>query len=170
MTEARTTSAQATTAHHRGTLRHRAHTGYRWLLIVFLVAGAVQIFLAGFGVFHLHAYGLDATAGDSALTPHRTLGFAMGGVAILILVAALLARAGRQAITLAVLLVALTSFVQSLLAGMADDHAVYGGLHALDGLAIIAIAGYLLYRASRAQRDGASAQGGLPDGQARESR
>jgi hypothetical protein len=36
--------------------------------------------------------------------------------------------------------------VQSLLAGLADDHAVYGGLHAFDGLLILGIAGYLYIR------------------------
>jgi hypothetical protein len=40
-------------------------------------------------------------------------------------------------------LVVLTSLVQSLLAGLADDHAIYGGLHAFDGLLILGIAGYL---------------------------
>ena len=169
MTDSRITSAQAATTVHRGPLRRRAGSGYRWLLIAFLVAGAVQIFLAGFGVFHLHAYGLDATAGDAALTPHRTLGFAMGGIAIVILALALLARAGRPAITLAVLLVALTSFVQSLLAGLADDHAVYGGLHALDGLLIIAIAAYLLYRARAGRGDGQRRERS-PDREARETR
>ena len=169
MTDARTASSRGAGEAEPGTLRQRARAGYRWLLIVFLLAGAVQIFLAGLGVFHLHAYGLDAAAGDSALTPHRTLGFTMGGIAILILVLALLARAGRQAITLAVVLVVATSFVQSLLAGLADNHAVYGGLHALDGLLIIAIAGYLLYRA-RAARDDGQRREGLPDREAQETR
>jgi len=168
MTDARTVVAGAAEA---GGSRRRAHAGYRWLLVLFLVAGAVQIFLAGFGVFHLHAYGLDATAGDSALTPHRVLGNVMAGIAVVIAVLALLARAGRQAITLAVLLVALTALVQGLLAALADDHAVYGGLHALDGLAIIAIAGYLLYGArSRARRNDSQRGDRLPDREAQETR
>jgi hypothetical protein len=45
------------------------------------------------------------------------------------------------------MLVVLTSLVQSLLAGLADDHAVYGGLQAFDGLLILGIAGYLYARA-----------------------
>jgi hypothetical protein len=44
-------------------------------------------------------------------------------------------------------LVVLTSLMQSLLAGLADDHAIYGGLHAFDGLLILGIAGYLYARA-----------------------
>jgi hypothetical protein len=43
-------------------------------------------------------------------------------------------------------LVVLTGFAQSLLAGLADDHALFGGLHAFDGLAIIGIAAWLWAR------------------------
>ena len=43
-------------------------------------------------------------------------------------------------------LVVLTSLMQSLLAGLADDHAIYGGLHAFDGLLILGIGGYLYVR------------------------
>src|SRR5689334_9434937 len=87
-----------------GAPRLRAAAAYRWLLLVFLAAGVVQMFLAGLGVFHLHAYGLDAAAGDSALDPHRTLGFIMGGIAVVILILALVARAGARAIAWAVVL------------------------------------------------------------------
>ena len=135
-------------------LRTWATAGYRWLLLVFLLAGAVQIFLAGLGVFRLQDNGLEAAAGDSAFAPHRTLGFAIAGIALLILMSALAARVGARAITLSAVLVLLTSFVQSLLAGLGEDTAVYGGLHALDGLLIIGIAGYL-YGTALASRRGA---------------
>lgn len=124
-------------------LRRGAGAGYRWLLLLFLVAGVVQIFLAGLGVFHLHAYGLDDPAGDAALDPHRALGFAMAGIAILILVLALVARPGGRQVVLAVVLVLQTAFLQSLLAGLGDDSPVWGGLHALDGLLALVVAGYL---------------------------
>jgi Family of unknown function (DUF6220) len=124
-------------------VRRGAAAGYRWLLLLFLVAGAVQIFLAGLGVFHLHAYGLDDPAGDSALDPHRTLGFAMGGVALLILVLAFVARPGARQVILAGVLVLETAFLQSLFAGLGDDSPVWGGLHALDGVLAIGVAGYL---------------------------
>ena len=55
-------------------------------------------------------------------------------------------RPGARAITGAAVLVVLTSLVQSLLAGLADNHAIYGGLHALDGLLILGIGGYLYAR------------------------
>jgi hypothetical protein len=130
-----------------GSLRRGAATGYRWLLLAFVLAGVVQVFLAGLGLFHLHSYGLDAPAGDSALDPHRTLGFAMGGIALLILVLALIARPGGRAIAGAVVLVVQTDLLQSLLAGLGDNGAVWGGLHALDGLLAIAVACYLYGKA-----------------------
>jgi predicted anti-sigma-YlaC factor YlaD len=111
-----------------------ALAGYRWGLLVFLAAGVVQIFLAGLGTFRL-LHG----AGDSAFDPHRMLGFAMAGIALIVLILALAARPGTPAIAGAALLVLLTSFVQSLLAGLADDHVIFGALHAVDGLLILAI-------------------------------
>jgi Family of unknown function (DUF6220) len=113
-------------------------TVYRWALLVFLAAGVVQIFLAGLGAFKL-LHG----AGDAALDPHRALGFAMAGAAIIILILTLIARAGGRAVVGAVLLVLMTAVLQSLLAGLADDHLIFGALHATDGLLILAMPAYL---------------------------
>jgi len=120
-------------------LRRGAFLGYRWALLAFLLAGAAQIALAGLGVFSLH------DQGDAAFAPHRALGFAMAGIALLILVLAVIARPGARAITGSAVLVVLTSLMQSLLAGLGDDHAAYGALHALDGLLILGVAGYLFF-------------------------
>ena len=124
-------------------LRGIAVRGYRWLLLAFLLAGVVQIFLAGLGVFRLQDQTLGGAGGDTAFAPHRALGFTMAGIALVILVLAVIARPGTRAIIGSAVLVLLTSLMQSLLAGLADNHAVYGGLHALDGLLILGIAGYL---------------------------
>jgi hypothetical protein len=123
-------------------LRRGAFLGFRWVLLAFLLAGVVQIFLAGLGVFSLQGQGLAAD-GDSAFAPHRALGFTMAGIALVILILAVIARPGARAIIGSAVLVLLTSLMQSLLAGLADNHAIYGGLHALDGLLILGIAGYL---------------------------
>ena len=61
----------------------------------------------------------------------------------------IIAPAPARAIAGSAVLVLLTSLVQSLLAGLGDDHAVYGALHALDGLLILGIAGYLYAHARR---------------------
>jgi hypothetical protein len=104
---------------------------YRWALTLFLVAGAVQIFLAGFGAFH------------GGFAAHRGLGFGMAGLALIIVVLALVARVGTRDVVLAVVLLLLAGGAQSLLAGLGEDTAFWGGLHALDGLAILGIAGFL---------------------------
>ncbi len=127
-------------------LRGIAFRGYRWLLLGFLLLGVAQIFLAGLGVFRLQDQTLGGAGGDTAFAPHRAVGFTLGGVALLILVLALIARPGARAIILSAVLVLLTSLAQSLLAGLADDHAVYGGLHAFDGLLILGIAAHLYVR------------------------
>src|SRR5690242_11148176 len=123
-----------------------AAPAYRWLLLVFLVAVAVQIFLAGLGVF---SFGNgDRAGGDHAFSAHQGLGFAIGGASILLLVLAIAARAGKLAVWLAVALVVQANLLQSLLDSLGGDSAAFGGLHALDGLLIAASAGvqYALVR------------------------
>jgi hypothetical protein len=131
--------------------RHGVFRVYRWALLAFLLAGVVQIFLAGLGVFSLQNQGLAAAAGDSAFAPHRALGFSMGAIALLVLVLAVIARAGTAAIIGSAVLVLLTNLMQSLLAGLGDNHAIFGALHALDGLLILSTAGYLYARSRRSE-------------------
>jgi hypothetical protein len=73
----------------------------------------------------------------------------MGAIALVILVLAVIARPGARAIAGAAVLVLLTSLMQSLLAGFAEDHVVFGALHALDGLLILSIAAYLYFWSRR---------------------
>jgi Family of unknown function (DUF6220) len=133
----------------RSGIRRAARTGYRWLLLAFLLAVAAQIFLAGLGVFSLGAG--DPAGGDHAFSAHQGLGWALAGASILILALAVAARPGRLALWLAVALVVQTCLLQSLLDGLADDTAVFGGLHALDGLLIAASAGVQYALARRRQ-------------------
>ena len=127
-------------------VRRGALIAYRWLLLVFLLAGAAQIFLAGLGVFSITSHGAST---DSAFSAHRSLGFMMGGAAVIILILALIARPGALPLALAGVLVVQTGLLQSLLAGLADNAALYGGLHALDGLLALGIAGFLYASARR---------------------
>jgi hypothetical protein len=129
-------------------LRRGALLAYRWALLAFLLAGVAQIFLAGLGAFRLQDQGL-AVAGDSAFAPHRALGFSMGVIALVILVIAVIARPGARAIAGSAALVLLTMLMQSLLAGFAEDHVIFGALHALDGLLILSIAAYLYFWSRR---------------------
>src|ERR1700685_975554 len=125
--DTRTSSRSDLTARRRGAI-----SAYRWLVLGFLLAGGIQIFLAGLGVFSFRDQ--DAAAGSSAYDAHQTLGFTMGGIGGVILIAALMPRPGVLLTCLAGVLVLQTVLVQSLLIGLAGDAALYGGLHALDGL------------------------------------
>jgi hypothetical protein len=127
-------------------LRRAAQTGYRWLLLAFLLLGGVQIFLAGLGAFRIDNLGVS---GDTAFAPHRAVGFAMAGVALVILILALIARPGARAVIGSAVLFLLAVVVQSLLASLADNTVWFGGLHALDGLAILTIAAFLYLAARR---------------------
>jgi hypothetical protein len=131
--------------------RRSAFVAYRWVLLVFLVLGVVQIFLAGTGVFSLHGRELG-TAGETAFSPHRAVGFTMSAVSLIILVLALIARPGNRHLIGAGVLFVLTGFAQSLFAGLGDKTAFFGGLHALDGLVVIGLAGFLHASATRQQR------------------
>ena len=126
--------------------RRAALVAYRWLLLGFLLLGAVQIFLAGLGAFRLDNTGVS---GDTAFAPHRAVGFAMGGVALVIVILALIARPGTRAAILAAVMFVLAFLAQSVLASLADNTVLFGGLHALDGLAILGIAAFLYLCARR---------------------
>jgi hypothetical protein len=134
-------SAETTTARPTGGLAAGARLGYRWVLALFLLAGAVQIFLAGWGAFH------------GGFGAHRTLGFIMSGLALVIVVLALLGRVGGRDIGLSILLFVLAAGGQSLWAALGEDSTFFGGLHALEGLAILGIAGFLHGTAIRRGRD-----------------
>ena len=70
----------------------------------------------------------------------------MGGVALVILILALIAPAWHARDCRAAVLFVLAFLVQSLLASLADNTVMFGGLHALDGLAILCIAALLIAR------------------------
>jgi hypothetical protein len=120
-------------------LQRAARTGYQWILRLFLVLGLTQMFLAGFGAFKLNGGDL----GSAPMEPHRQVGFALGGLALIILVLALIGRVGSRATILSFVLALLAFVAQSLLADLGKSTSFFGGLHALDGLAILGIAGFL---------------------------
>lgn len=123
------------------------YRAYHWVLGLFLFLGAVQIVLAGVGVFSLMSQN-----GGPGFEPHRTNGFIMSGIALVVVVLALLARAGTRSVVLAVVLFVLAAVGQSLLVGLGEGNAWVGGLHALDGLIIIGLAGYLFGSSADAVR------------------
>ena len=146
MTDRRQEAASRTSRAPRSGGRPRpAVVAYRVALILFLVLGVLQIFLAGLGVFSSFSSG-------PGFEPHRLTGYIMSAVALVIVILALLARAGSRAVIVVVVLFLLAAFGQSLLAALGEDNAFFGGLHALDGLVILGLAGYLQSSALRARR------------------
>jgi hypothetical protein len=130
--------------------RRGALVAYQGLLVLFLILGVVQLFLAGFGVWDLDQK--VGSEGETALDPHRIMGMIMGVVALLILIAALVARSSGQAIGLSFVLFLLTYPVQTVLARAGEDTAFLGGLHTLDAFVILGLAGYLRGSADRPRR------------------
>jgi hypothetical protein len=133
---------QPATAAPLAPLRRGAFLGYQWVLLIFLALGMVQIFLAGLAVFSLDGQEVGAP-GETAFDPHRSLGFAMGGVALIILILALVARRSARSMVLTAVMFLLAFLAQSFLADLGGSDAFFGGLHALDGLVILGLAGYL---------------------------
>lgn len=131
------------------TFRVGAFRVYQWALLAFLLAGCAQIFLAGLGVFSFGDH--DVAGGTSAFDAHRTLGFTLSGVAVIIFVLAAIVRPGALSLVLCGVLIVQTALLQSLLAGLGDSTALFGGLHALDGILVLGIVGFL-YVTSRRRR------------------
>lgn len=110
-----------------------------------LVTG--QFALAGFGAFTM-----DKTPADNAYGAHVVLGVVIGVLTWLILAATLASRPARArprtlwpAVTLAVLAIP----VEPLLGDAGQRVPVLGALHALTGLVIFALAGWLLAETGR---------------------
>src|SRR5437763_5533023 len=77
-------------------LRRGADRAYAYVAALFMLGLLVQFYLAGVGIFGDHARNVeDATSFDA----HRNLGFALGIVALLLFVLALIARVSRAVVS-----------------------------------------------------------------------
>jgi hypothetical protein len=112
--------------------------GLAWL---FVLAVAIQFFLAGLGVL-----------GGESLEAHRQWGFiVLHLLPILMIVAAIVGRMGWTVIGLTVLLLLLV-FVQALFADPALDPRWLGSLHVLNAVFIFALGSYLAQRGTKTVR------------------
>ena len=112
--------------------------GLAWL---FVLAVAIQFFLAGLGVL-----------GGESLEAHRQWGFiVLHLLPILMIVAATVGRMGRTVISLTVALFLLV-FLQPLFADPEIDPVWLRSLHVLNALFIFALGQYLAQRATRTVR------------------
>lgn len=135
MAETTTTDTAAVSGARRG-----AEMVFAYLAVLLVLGIVVQFFLAGLGTFGIDGRDLeDATSLDA----HRALGFILAGVGLLMLIAAIVARTSKFAIWGSLVVVLLIEPVQTALAASGDDHHWVGGLHALNGVIILALAAAL---------------------------
>lgn len=127
----------------------RVFTGLAGLLLLAVIA---QFYLAASGAF-------DKAPIEEAFQPHRMLGYAILGLAVVLVVAGAVARVPGRLIGMAGLVVGLV-LVQSLIREVAKafgDGSPVGdlvfGLHAVNALAIVGVIGTLVRRS----RQGAAA-------------
>jgi hypothetical protein len=118
-----------------------------WRLLVALIAAAcvVQIFLAGRGAFGVH--GAAKLDDQKSFDPHRVLGEIIGALAVLALLAALAYWRDKRLIGLTFLLALMAEVLQHLFS--LPHHPWVAGLHALDGVAILGLSGWLAHRGWR---------------------
>ena len=134
------TEPPATTTAPVSGARRGATTVFAYLAALLLLGVVVQFFLAGLGTFGLHEETLEVS---DSFEPHEALGHLLAAVALLMLIAALIARTSKVAIWGSLALLVLIEVVQVALAANGEDHHWVGGLHALDGVIILGLAGWL---------------------------
>jgi heme A synthase len=113
-----------------------------WLAWLFVLAVAIQFLLAGLGVL-----------GGESIEAHRQWGFVvLHLIPILMLIAAIVGRMGRNVLALTVVLFLLV-FVQPLFADPQLDPRWLRSLHVLNALLIFALGYHLAQRGTRTVRD-----------------
>jgi hypothetical protein len=104
-----------------------------------VIAGVfVQVYLIGAYVFG---------AGQGALNAHESIGFAVHGVELLVLVTALVAWLPRRDLLLSLAL----AVVGTVQIALASSHRWIGGLHPLFALVVLALAALLVRRGYRSR-------------------
>ncbi|HEX4655413.1 MAG TPA: DUF6220 domain-containing protein [Mycobacteriales bacterium] len=127
--------------------RAKADTVFAYLAALLVLAIIVQFFLAGLGVWGIDQRKLDKA---TALDPHRAVAGVIALIAILMFIAALVARTSRAKIWVSILTAVLAEVVQALLAAGGEHQHWVGGLHVIDGLIILGLAGWM-HRISRSR-------------------
>jgi len=132
-------------------VRHGAVWIYRILITLFAAAVAVEIFLAGLGIFRAMP-GEDESVSHETIEDkfdaHAALGDFLGGGSLLLLIVILVAWTGRRSIGATFALAVLT-IVQGILGGTGDSAPVAGAFHAVNAFLILGLALFLAVRAWR---------------------
>jgi len=122
---------------------------HRYVLSIFTLGVIVQFFLAGLGIFKV-TEGASGKRFDHVFAPHRALGNVLFVVAVVVLLAALVARLQRSRILLSLALPVLV-FLQSVFAN--NGPSWFRAIHPVNAALILALAGSftgMLWREYRA--------------------
>jgi uncharacterized membrane protein YidH (DUF202 family) len=126
--------------------------GRRDTALFALAATTLALLAAQFALAGLGAFTMDKTPTDNVYGAHVILGVVIGVLAWLILAAALASRPARaqpRTLRLAVTLALLAIPVEPLLGEAGQRVPVVGALHALNGLVICALTGWLMAETGR---------------------
>lgn len=111
-----------------------------------VAAGALAMLMTALAFIQFGLAGWGAFGGDFGV--HGILGTTTGVTSLLLMIAALIARPSRKVTWLAVLLAVLAAPVQTVFAAVGFNvNAWFGALHALNGVVIFALSGYLMSEA-----------------------
>lgn len=113
---------------------------FAYLAALLVLAIIVQFFLAGLGVWGIDQRKLGKA---TSLDPHRAVAGVVALIAVLMFIAALVARTSKAKIWVSISIAVLAEVVQSLLAAGGEHQHWVGGLHVLDGLIILGLAGWM---------------------------
>lgn len=125
--------------------RSKADTVFAYLAALLVLAIVVQFFLAGLGVWGIDQRKLDKA---TSIDPHRAFADVVALIALLMFIAALVARTSKAKIWASISIAVLAALVQALLASGGESHHWLGGLHVIDALVILGLAGWM-HRISR---------------------
>lgn len=108
-----------------------------------VVAGALAMLMTGLAFIQFGLAGWGAFGGDFGV--HGVLGTTIGVTSVLLMVAALIGRPSKRITWLSVLLAVLAAPVQTVFAAVGFNvTAWFGALHALNGVVVFALSGYLM--------------------------
>lgn len=114
------------------------HAAAAWLFVASIV---VQVFLAGAAITQL--------GGSGTFASHIDVGYWIGGLVLIVVVTALVARAGRDAIAWSLGLLVLY-VIQTLLPGLRGSLPWASALHPVNALVLFAVATWYARRAWKA--------------------
>ena len=114
---------------------------FAYLAALLVLCVIVQFFLAGLGVWGIDKPKLNDKV--TSLDPHRGFAGAVAIVAILMFITALVSRTSKSRIWVSLTVAVLAEPIQSLLASGGEHQHWVGGLHVLDGLVILGLAGWM---------------------------